>query len=167
MVMEHTIELSSELKQQIDHWCQKFPEDQRRSAVPAALLHAQEENGGHLSGELINAIATYLGLQPIEVYEVATFYDMFEFKPVGNKIGVCTNVSCMLRGSDELVEMLESRLGIKMGETTPDGRFTLRDVECLAACHLAPVCQVNDKTIHENVTTEKLGEILQTLEGAA
>lgn len=162
--MEHQLELSNELKQHIDHWCQKFPEDQRRSAVPAALLQAQEENGGWLSGEIINSIAQYLGLQPIEVYEVATFYDMFEFKPVGNKIGVCTNVSCMLRGSDKLVEELETRLGIKMGETTKDGKFTLRDVECLAACHLAPVCQVNDKTIHENVSVEQLHEIITELE---
>ena len=162
--MEHQLELSNELKQHIDHWCQKFPKDQRRSAVPAALLQAQEENGGWLSGEVINSIAQYLGLQPIEVYEVATFYDMFEFKPVGNKIGVCTNVSCMLRGSDKLVKELEARLGIKMGETTKDGKFTLRDVECLAACHLAPVCQVNDKTIHENVTVEQLHEIITALE---
>ena len=162
--MEHQLELSNELKQHIDHWCQKFPEDQRRSAVPAALLQAQEDNGGWLSGEIINSIAQYLGLQPIEVYEVATFYDMFEFKPVGNKIGVCTNVSCMLRGSDQLVNELETRLGIKMGETTRDGKFTLRDVECLAACHLAPVCQVNDKTIHENVSVEQLHEIITELE---
>ena len=162
--MEHQIELSNELKQHIDHWCQKFPSDQRRSAVPAALLQAQEDNGGWLSGQMINSIADYLGLQPIEVYEVATFYDMFEFKPVGHKIGVCTNVSCMLRGSDQLVDMLEEKLGIKMGETTADGQFTLRDVECLAACHLAPVCQVNDKTIHENVSCEKMQEILTQLE---
>ena len=162
--MEHQLELSNELKQHIDHWCQKFPEDQRRSAVPAALLQAQEDNGGWLSGEIINSIAQYLGLQPIEVYEVATFYDMFEFKPVGNKIGVCTNVSCMLRGSDTLVKELETRLGIKMGETTKAGKFTLRDVECLAACHLAPVCQVNDKTIHENVSVEQLHEIITELE---
>ena len=162
--MEHQLELSNELKQHIDHWCEKFPVDQRRSAVVAALLQAQEENSGWLTGEIINAIAAYLGLQPIEVYEVATFYDMFEFKPVGNKIGVCTNVSCMLRGSDQLVNELETRLGIKMGETTRDGKFTLRDVECLAACHLAPVCQVNDKTIHENVTVEQLHEIITELE---
>ncbi len=165
--MEHQLELSNELKQHIEHWCEKFPEDQRRSAVVAALLRAQEENGGWLSGEIINAIAAYLVIQPIEVYEVATFYDMFEFKPVGHKIAVCTNVSCMLRGSDAIVNTLEARLGIKMGETTPDGRFTLREVECLAACHLAPVGFVNNKVLHEALTAEKINAIVDELEQEA
>ena len=165
--MEHEVELTNELKQYIDHWCGKFPQDQRRSAVVAALLQAQEENDGWLTGELMNAIALYLGIPPIEVYEVATFFDMFEFKPVGHKIAVCTNVSCMLRDSDKVVATLEERLGIKMGETTSDGRFTLREVECLAACHLAPVCLVNNKTLCEDLTPESMNHVLDQLEQGA
>jgi len=158
------IELSNELKQHIEHWCDKFPPEQRRSAVVAALLQAQEDNGGFLTGEIMNAIASYLNIQPIEVFEVATFFDMFEFEPVGNKISICTNVSCMLRGADELLAHVEQRLGIKAGETTPDGKFTLRRVECLAACHIAPVCQVNNKQQHDNLTIDKIDALIDGMD---
>ena len=162
------MELSQKVKKEIDHWLTKYPENQRRSAVVAALLAVQEDNEGWISDEAMNAVALYLEIPPIEVYEVATFYDMYELKPVGKcKIGVCTNVSCMLRGSDDVVAYLQERLGIGLGETTPDGRFTLRECECLAACANAPVCQVNDKRYHEDLTVDKVAQLIDQLEREA
>lgn len=159
-----TFELSQETKQHIDHWLTKYPADQRRSAVVASLLAVQEQNGGHLTEEAMNAVADYLQIPHIEAYEVATFYDMYNLKPIGkNKIAVCTNISCMLRGSDEIVDHLEKRLNIKMGETTPDGKFTLCEVECMAACVGAPMCQVNDKEYIENLTQNKIDALLEKL----
>ncbi|MDF1761388.1 MAG: NAD(P)H-dependent oxidoreductase subunit E [Coxiellaceae bacterium] len=149
---------------EIDHWLAKYPADQRRSAVVAALMIVQEKNGGYLSQELMTAVAEYLRIPPIEAYEAASFYDMYEFKPIGkHKIGVCTNVSCMLNGSEEIVANLEKRLGIKLGETTADGQFTLRETECLAACANAPVCQVNNKDYVEDLTVEKMDALIDKL----
>lgn len=149
---------------EIDHWLAKYPENQRRSAVVAALMIVQEKNGGYLSEDLMKAVAEYLRIPPIEVYEAASFYDMYEFKPIGkHKIAVCTNVSCMLRGSDEIVARLEERLGIKLGETSEDGQFTLRETECLAACANAPVCQVDNKAYVEDLTVEKIDELIERL----
>ena len=162
-MIDSQVDLSSDLKAHIDHWCEKFPSDQRRSAVVAALLQAQEENHGYLTGELMNAIAAYLGIPPIEVFEVATFYDMFEFEPVGNKISVCTNVSCMLRGVDALLAHVEEKLGIKIGQTTDDKKFTLERVECLAACDIAPVCQINNKEQIGHLTPEKMDQLIDQL----
>ncbi len=157
--------ISADVCEQIDHWLTKYPAEQKRSAVVAALLLVQQQNGGWLSEPAMDAVAGYLSLAPIEAYEVATFYDMFELKPVGkNKINVCTNVSCMLRGSDKIVSYLKERLGVGLGETTADGQFTLRESECLAACVGAPMCQVNDKKYHENLTPEKMGDIIDQLE---
>lgn len=157
--------LSDENKKKIDHWLAKFPANQKRSAVIAALLYAQEQNQGWLSEDAMNAVATYLELPKISVYEVATFYDMFELKPIGrHKISVCTNLSCMLRGSDEIVACLKKRLGVGLGETSSDGQFTLREVECMAACGGAPMCQVNDREYHENLTPEKMLAIIDRLE---
>ena len=159
------MELSQEVKKEIDHWLTKFPSNQRRSAVVAALLAVQEENGGWIPDEGMNAVAEYLGIPPIEVFEVATFYDMYELNPIGKyKIGLCTNVSCMLRGSDDLVEYFKKRLNIGLGETTPDGVFTLRECECLGACAAAPVCQVNDKVYYEDLTVEKIAQLIDQLE---
>ena len=148
---------------QIEKEVAKYPAEHKQSAVMAALRIAQEEHGW-LSEPLMDYVAQVLEMRPIQVYEVATFYSMYELKPVGkHKIAVCTNISCMLRGSDEVVKHLEKKLGIKMGETTADGRFTLKEVECLAACGGAPMFQIG-KTYHENLTPQKIDEILASLE---
>lgn len=156
--------LSNETKEKIDQWIVKYPADQRRSAVVASLLAAQEQNAGHLSEAAMNAVADYLEISHIEVYEVATFYDMYNLTPIGkHKICVCTNISCMLRGSDKILDYLKDRLDIHPGETSKDGKFTLREVECMAACCGAPMCQIDDKQYHENLTPEKMGQILDKL----
>ena len=125
----------------------------------------QQQNKGHLTDGAMNAVADYLQISRIEAYEVATFYDMYNLKPIGkHKICVCTNISCMLRGSDKIIDYLKTRLKIDVNETTSDGKFTLREVECLAACCGAPMCQIDDKAYHENLTPEKMGNILDALE---
>jgi NADH-quinone oxidoreductase subunit E len=145
----------------IDRWIAKFPADQRQSAVMPALTIAQEQNGGWLTNELMDEIADYLRMPKIQVYEVATFYSMYELKPVGRtKICVCTNISCMLCGSEQVVEHLESRLGIKMGQTTTDNAFTLKEVECLGACVGAPMFQIGPN-YYEHLTVEKIDDILR------
>lgn len=156
--------LSDHVREEIDHWINKFPEGRQRSAVIAALHAAQHQNKGFLTTELMDAVAGYLDLSPIEVYEVAAFYSMFETKPVGERsISVCTNISCMLRGSAEIVEHLEKKLGIKTGESTADGKFYLkREEECLAACCGAPMMMI-DHVYHENLTTEKVDEIIDSV----
>lgn len=152
--------LSQHVREEIDHWVAKFPPDRRRSAVIAALRAAQHDVG-YLSRESMDAVADYLGLPQIQVYEVATFYSMFETRPVGrHHISVCTNISCMLCGGDELLAHVEKRLGINVGESTADGRFYLkREEECLAACNNAPMMMV-DHVYYENLTPEKVDEIL-------
>ena len=156
--------LSAETIAEIQRWVKKFPEGEERAAICAALHIVQKENGGHLTDELMAAIAEQLKLTPIEVVEVATFYDMCEFSPIGRyKLSICTNVSCMLTGSDEIVDHLQKRLGIKMGETTSDGMFTLREAECLASCVTAPMLQVNDERFQEYLTVEKVDALLERL----
>lgn len=158
--------LSPEIRAQIDKWIAKYPPDQKQSAVMGALTIAQDANGGWLTQQWMDAVADYLEMPKIAVYEVATFYSMYEHKPVGkHKICVCTNISCLLRGSEEIVEHLETRLGIKMGETTPDNKFTLKEVECLAACCGAPMFQIG-KEYYEHLTPEKVDEILNHLESS-
>ena len=156
--------LSEHVREEIDRWVAKFPPDRKRSAVISALHAVQHENNGYLTTALMDAVAEYLGLPPIQVYEVATFYSMFETKPVGrHHISVCTNISCMLRGSDAIVERIEKKLGIKTGESTPDGRIYLkREEECLAACNNAPMLMV-DHVYHENLTPESVDQILDDL----
>ena len=156
--------LSAATRQEIEHWLAKFPPERRRSAVIAALRAAQHQNHGYLTPELMDAVAVYLGLQPMQVYEVASFYSMFETKPVGRlHISVCTNIACMLRGSERIVEHLEQRLGIKTGESTPDGKFYLKcEEECLAACNNAPMMMI-DHVYHENLTPEKVDQVLASL----
>jgi len=155
--------LSGALRAAIDREAAKYPPAHRSSAVMAALRLVQE-NHGWLSTELMDAVAEYLGMPPIAVYEVATFYSMYDLEPVGrHKVCVCTNISCLLNGSDHIVEHLERKLGIKLGETTADGRITLKEVECLGACAGAPMMQV-DKTYHEFLTPAKVDEILKELD---
>lgn len=147
---------SEQAKKHIDHWLSKYPPEQKQSAVVEALFVAQEQNGNWLSEAAMDAVAEYLDLPRIVVFEAATFYDMFNLKPIGkHKIAVCTNISCLLRGSDEIVACLKKRLGVNLGETTADGMFTLKEVECMAACANAPMCQVDDKEYHLDLTPEK------------
>lgn len=154
--------LTEHTRHEIDEWVARFPPDRKRSAVISALRAAQHQNQGHLTTELMDAVAEYLSLPPIQVYEVASFYSMFETKPVGRvHVSVCTNISCMLCGSDRIVEAVERHLGIKTGESTPDGKFFLkREEECLAACNNAPMMMV-DHVYHENLTPEKAVKILE------
>ena len=143
----------------IDHWIQKYPDDQKQSAVMSALRIVQEQHQ-HLTPELMDAVAEYLDMPPIAVYEVATFYSMYEHAPTGRHlVNVCTNISCKLRGSHEIVEQLKKKLHVGLGETTADGRFTLREVECLGACVNAPMMQV-DKDYHEKLDSQKINEVL-------
>lgn len=156
--------IAPESRAEMDRWLAKYPPEQKKSAVIACLRIAQEQNGGWLTTELMDAVADYLGLERIEVYEVATFYSMFELQPVGrHKISICTNISCQLCGSDDVVAHLEKRLGIKLGETTPDGKFTLKEVECLGACVDAPMFQLG-KQYHGPLTPEKIDSILDELD---
>lgn len=151
----------------IDHWLTKFPEAQRRSAVIAALTSAQDENNGYLTPEIMDAVGTYLDIPKIWVYEVATFYDMYDLKPAGKcKIRVCNNISCMKRGSEDIIKHLENKLDIKAGETTADGNITLKKVECLAACANAPMMMV-DLDYHVDLTPEKVDEILADIKNKA
>ena len=159
------VELSAHAREEIDRWIGKYPADQKRSAVLAALREVQHENGGYLTVGLMDAVADYLDMPRIAVYEVASFYSMLETRPVGrNSISVCTNISCMLCGSDEIVAHIEKKLGIKTGESTPDGRYYLKqEEECLAACCGGPMMMVNHK-YYENLTIEKVDEILDKLD---
>ena len=159
-----SVELSAHLREEIDRWVAKFPPDRRRSAVISALHAAQHDNGGHLTTPIMDAVAAYLGLPPIQVYEVATFYSMFETHAVGrHHVSVCTNISCMLRGGEEVLAHVERKLGIKVGESTPDGRiFLKREEECLAACTGAPMMMV-DHVYHEDLTPEKIDAVLDAL----
>jgi len=152
--------LSQHVREEIDHWLTKFPADRKRSAVIAAL-HAVQHEHGHLTQEAMDEVAAYLGLPPIQVYEVASFYSMFETSPCGrHHISVCTNISCMLRGGQELLEHVERRLGVKAGASTPDGRFFIkREEECLAACTGAPMMMVNH-VYFENLTPEAVDRVL-------
>ena len=149
----------------IDHWVSKFPEEHKRSALIQALIAAQDQNGGWVSKDMIEAVADYLGLPPVWAYEVASFYSMIELEPVGrNMVALCTNISCLLCGAESLVEHVEKKLGITLGETTPDGRITLKcEEECLAACAGGPMMTVNGH-YHEKLTPEKIDAILDGLE---
>ena len=156
--------LSAHACEVIDRWIVKYPPERKQSAVLAALSEVQHENEGYLTTELMDAVADYLEMPRIAVYEVASFYSMYETQPCGrNNVAICTNISCMLRGSDEIVSHVEQKLGIKIGESTPDGRiFLKREEECLAACCGAPMMQVNH-VYHENLTIEQVDQILDEL----
>ena len=154
--------LSQHVREEIDHWLTKFPADRRRSAVIAAL-HAVQHEHGHLTQEAMDEVAAYLGLPPIQVYEVASFYSMFETSPCGrHHISVCTNISCMLRGGDEIFQHCAKKLSIGHKQTTADRMFSLEEVECLGACCGAPAVQVNYE-YYENLTPEKVDELIGEL----
>jgi len=157
--------LSEHVREEIERWKARFPDDRQRSAVIGALHAAQHENDGYLTPELMDAVAEYLELPSIQVYEVATFYSMFQTKPVGrHNVAICTNVSCMLRGADDIVEHVENKFGVKLGESTGDGRIYLkREEECLAACCGAPMMMVDHK-YYENLTKEQVDAILDGLD---
>lgn len=158
------VALSESVRQKIDEWLHKFPQDQKQSALLYGLRVAQEENKGWLTEKLMDAVADYLQIPRIQAYEVASFYSMYNLKPVGrHKIDVCTNISCMLRGSEKIISHFRDRLGIEVGETTADEQITLHAVECLAACCNAPVMQVNDQQFYEDLTPEKVDKILLDL----
>ncbi len=155
--------LSQQAVNEINREVNKYPADKKQAALMAALSIAQREIG-HLSTEVMDWVAGFLNVPPIRVREVATFYSMYDLEPVGkHKICVCSNVSCMLRGSDEVIQHIENRLGIKVGETTSDGEMTLTEVECLGACGGAPMMQIDDD-YHENLTSKRIDAILDQLE---
>ncbi|HKZ10403.1 MAG TPA: NADH-quinone oxidoreductase subunit NuoE [Rhodanobacteraceae bacterium] len=156
--------LTADTRASIDHWAAKFPPDRKRSAVIQGLMAAQEQNRGFLTDELTAAVAKYLDILPVFAYEVASFYSMLETRPVGrNNVAICTNISCWLNGADRIVEHCEKKLGVKLGESTPDGRVYLKkEEECLAACCGAPMMAVNGH-YHEHLTPEKVDEILDKL----
>jgi len=157
--------LSTHTIEEIEDWLKRYPEDKKKSAVLAALRAAQHQNNGYLTTELMDAVADYLELSKIEVYEVASFYSMYELNPVArHNVAVCTNVCCMLMGSDTIVSHLEKKLNIKLGESTGDGRIYLKvEEECLAACAGGPMMQVDHK-YYTDLTPEKVDEIIDGLE---
>ncbi|MGH8509414.1 MAG: NADH-quinone oxidoreductase subunit NuoE [Gammaproteobacteria bacterium] len=156
--------ISAHTRAHIDAWVAKYPQGRKQSAVLAALSEVQHANGGYLTIELMDAVAAYLGMAPIAVYEVASFYSMFETKPVGrHSVSVCTNISCMLRGADDIVAHIERRFGIKTGESTADGRIYLKqEEECLAACCGGPMMMVDHK-FYEHLTNDKVDKLLDDL----
>jgi NADH-quinone oxidoreductase subunit E len=156
--------LSQHARDAIDAALKKYPPERKRSAVLVALHEAQHDNHGHLTTPLMDAVAVYLGLPPIQVYEVASFYSMFETSPCGrHSVSVCKNISCMLRGADALVAHIERKYDVKLGESTKDGRFVFKqEEECLAACAGAPMMMV-DHVYHEDLTVEKVDQILGAL----
>ena len=157
--------LSKHVRAEIDRWTAIFPAERKQSAVLAALREAQHENKGYLTGELMDAVADYLGMPRIAVYEAASFYSMLETEPCGrHSVSVCTNISCMLRGADAIVAHIERKLGVKTGESTADNRIYLKqEEECLAACCGAPMMMVDHK-YYENLTPEIVDRVLDGLE---
>ena len=149
----------------IDHWIQKFPQGKQRSAIIAALHAVQYHNNGFLTNDLLNQVAEYINVPKMNVYEVATFYSMFQTQSVGkHEIAICNNISCMLRGSDEIICHIENQLNISLGESTSDGNiFLKKEEECLAACTGAPMMMV-DHVYIENLTIEKVDEVLERLQ---
>jgi NADH-quinone oxidoreductase E subunit len=159
--------LSTQTRKQIDREIAKYPPDQKQSAVMSALALAQAEHGW-LSTEVMDAVAGYLGMPPVAVYEVASFYTMYNLKPVGRfKISICTNLPCALQGASVAAEQLQRKLGIGFNETTADGTFTLKEGECMGACGDAPVLIVNDRRMCSWMDEAKLAELVDELKAAA
>jgi len=161
--MNAPMKLSPESLVRIDKAVAKYPADQKQSAVMAALTIAQDEKGW-LSTETMDFVAGYLGMPPIAVYEVASFYTMYDLKPVGrNKLAICTNLPCALQGATKAAEHLKQKLGIGFGETTADGAFTLKESECMGACGDAPVVTRNNKKMLCAMTADKLDKLIEEL----
>ena len=157
--------LSADALKRIDHEVAKYPSDWRQSAVMAALAIAQDEKGW-LSTETMDFVASYLGMAPIAVYEIATFYEMYDTKPSGkHKLAICTNLPCALHGATRAAEHLKRKLGIDFGETTADGLFTLKQGECFGACGDAPVMLVNNKRMCSWMSEEKVDALIADLRG--
>jgi NADH-quinone oxidoreductase subunit E len=155
--------LTTDSLRKIDREIAKYPPDQKQSAVMSALIIAQDEKGW-LSSELMDYVAKYLDMPPVAVYEVATFYSMYNLKPTGrHKLTVCTCLPCGLQGSLDAADHLREKLGIDFNETTPDGRFTLKEGECMGACAMAPVVLVNNKKMHDAMTPEKIDQLIESL----
>jgi len=155
--------LSTESLKKIDREIAKYPVDQKQSAVMSALAIAQEEKGW-LANETMNFVAEYLGMPPIAVYEVATFYNMYNLEPIGKyKITVCTNLPCALSGSNDTADYLKQKLGIGFNQTTSDGKFTLKEGECFGACGDAPVLLVNNKRMCSFMSNEMIDKLLKEL----
>ncbi|GAA4361432.1 NAD(P)H-dependent oxidoreductase subunit E [Kangiella marina] len=154
--------LSSERLEQVEGWVKKYPEERKRAAIIPIMSIVQEEHG-HLTQALMDAVADYLSCPKIAAYEVASFYSMFRLKPAGKYvISLCTNVSCMLAGSEDIKKWFRDELGVAPGETTEDGVFTLKEVECMAACGGAPMLEVN-KQYHENLNIDKVADLIKEL----
>jgi NADH-quinone oxidoreductase subunit E len=152
------------LREQIDAWVAKYPAGQAQSALIPSLHILQDAHGGWLSEDIMKALAAYLDIPEISVFEVATFYTMFDLAPVGeHKVNVCTNISCQLNGAESISDHIKKRLGVGFGETTTDGKFTLKEVECLGACCDAPMLQL-DKDYHIKLTTDKVDQLLDEVE---
>lgn len=161
------IQFSEEKLKKVQEIIARYPEGKQKSALIPLLHLAQEEFGGWLDVPVMDYVAGLLHILPIEVYEVATFYTMFNMKPVGKYVlEVCQTGPCMLRGSDQIIDHIKNKLGIKAGETSADGLFTLKPAECLGACGYAPMMQLG-KHFKENLTTEKVDSILEELKAAA
>jgi NADH-quinone oxidoreductase subunit E len=159
--------LSRDALRRIDHEVGKYPSDQKQSAVMAALAIAQDEHGW-LSAEAIDAVAHHLGMPPVAVYEVASFYAMYNLKPTGRfKLTICTNLPCALQGAAAAALHLKQRLGIGFGETTGDGKFTLKEGECMGACGDAPVMLVNNKRMESFLDASRMDALLDELAAAA
>ena len=155
--------ISEDSKRRIDREVAKFPADQKQSAVMAALAIAQDQHGW-LSSAVMDDVAKYLGMPTIAVFEVATFYNMYNLKPAGKcKITVCTNLPCALSGGVDAVEYLKKKLGVDWRETTPDGNFTLVEGECMGACGDAPVLLVNNKRMYSFMSNQKLDALIEEL----
>jgi NADH-quinone oxidoreductase subunit E len=155
--------LSPESLRKIDREVAKYPVDQKQSAVMSALIIAQDEKGW-LATETMDEVAAYLGMPPVAVYEVASFYTMYNLKKTGKyKLTLCTCLPCGLQGALDAADHLRDRLGIDFNETTADGRFTLKEGECMGACAMAPVLLVNNKKMHDYMSKEKLDSLLENL----
>ncbi|HYE55675.1 MAG TPA: NAD(P)H-dependent oxidoreductase subunit E [Chitinophagaceae bacterium] len=155
------ITFSDEKLAEVQRIIQRYPEGKHKSALIPVLHLAQQEFGGWLSVETMDYVASLLKLEPIEVYEVATFYSMYNLKPVGKFVfEVCHTGPCMLRGSDQIIDYIKQKLNIGKGETTPDGMFTLKTVECLGACGYAPMMQLG-KNYREHLTPERVDQIIE------
>jgi NADH-quinone oxidoreductase subunit E len=162
--IDKTALLTPELRAEIDRHIAKYPPEWKQSAVMPALTLVQDYNGGWLTQELMDQVAAYLDMPEVAVYEVASFYAMYDLEPVGrHKISVCNSVSCMLGGAEALLEHIERRHGVAPGQTSKDGKFTVKEFECLGACRHAPAVMV-DKEYHECVTPEGIDKIIAKLD---